>query len=180
MGDETGRARPPGRAEFWLVRINAAVVVAMMAAMVALVFTNVVCRYVFGFSLIWAEEISQYLMVWVTFIGAGLALRQGRHVAVELIQDRFGANGRVLLRAAVGLLCLGFLLGVTWLGIEFAGFARDMETPVLNISLAIPYAAVPIGMLLMALHLSFTLRDYAHGRHEIAESVEAHVDERAI
>jgi TRAP-type C4-dicarboxylate transport system permease small subunit len=152
----------------------------MMAAMVALVFTNVVCRYVFGFSLIWAEEISQYLMVWVTFLGAGLALRQGRHVAVEMLQDRFGAHGRVVLRTAIALLCVGFLLGVTWLGMDFAWFARDMETPVLNIPLAIPYAAVPIGMLLMALHFAFMLRDYAHGRHEIAASVEAHVDEEAI
>jgi TRAP-type C4-dicarboxylate transport system permease small subunit len=180
VGDETEAARSPGRAERWLVRINSAVVVAMMAAMVALVFTNVVCRYGFGFSLIWAEEISQYLMVWVTFVGAGLALRQGRHVAVELLQERLGAKARVVLRTAIAVACVGFLLGVTWLGIGFAGFARDMETPVLNISLAIPYAAVPLGMGLMALHLLFMLRDYAHGRHEIAASIEAHVDEEAI
>jgi TRAP-type C4-dicarboxylate transport system permease small subunit len=178
---ETGsRTRRPGRAETWLVHANAAVVVAMMIAMVMLVFTNVVCRYGFGFSLIWAEEISQYLMVWVAFLGAGLALRQGRHVAVELLQDRFPERGRVILRGAVAALCLAFLIGVAWLGVEFAWFARDMETPVLNIALAIPYAAVPVGMLLMALHLAFVLRDYAHGRHEVAESIEARIDEEAI
>ena len=47
----------------WLKRVNGALLVAMMAVMVALVFGNVVARYLFNVSFIWAEELSQYLMV---------------------------------------------------------------------------------------------------------------------
>ena len=61
-----------GRADREFKRANGALIVAMMAVMVALVFANVVGRYVFNRSFIWAEELSQYLMVWVTFLGAGL------------------------------------------------------------------------------------------------------------
>jgi TRAP-type C4-dicarboxylate transport system permease small subunit len=172
--------RSIGAFERWLVRINAAVVVGMMASMAILVFVNVVCRYVFSFSLVWAEEISQYLMVWVAFLGAGLAFRQGRHVAVELLQQSFGDKKRVVLRAGIGLACLVFMLALTWLGAEFAWFARDMETPVLNIPLAIPYSAVPIGAALMALHLGFVLRDYAHGRFEIPDDLEPAAGEEAL
>ena len=56
----------------------------MMAVMVALVFTNVVTRYVFGFSVTWAEEFSQYLMVWIAFVGAGLAWRQSLRLFATL------------------------------------------------------------------------------------------------
>jgi TRAP-type C4-dicarboxylate transport system permease small subunit len=172
--------RTPGAAERAFVRANEAAVVAMAATMVVLVATNVVCRYGLDFSLVWAEEVSQYLMVWVTFVGAGLALRQGRHVAVEMLQDRLHAGRRRALRWGLFGLMLAFLLVVTLLGLQFAWFARDMETPVLNIPLAIPYLAVPVGTLLAAVHLAFIARDYAAGQLETPESIEPPVDERAI
>ena len=81
-------------AEAAFVRGNEVVVVLMGAVMVVLVVANVFCRYVLGFSVTWAEEFSQYLMVWIAFLGGGLALRQGRHVAVEMLQDLLpGAPG---------------------------------------------------------------------------------------
>ena len=70
------------------VRVNQWLVVALMGSMAMLVFVNVITRYVFNFSIIWAEEFSQYLMIWIAYLGAGLALREGRHVAVEMLQDR--------------------------------------------------------------------------------------------
>lgn len=169
-----------GAVEHAFVRSNEAVVVVMAAVMVILVVTNVVCRYLLNFSLIWAEEVSQYLMVWVTFLGAGLALRQGRHVAVEMLQDRMRPAMRGRLRWGVLLLVIAFLLATTVLGVQFAWFAKDMETPVLNIPLAIPYLAVPIGAFLAAVHLALIARAYAAGQLETPESIESAVDERAL
>jgi TRAP-type C4-dicarboxylate transport system permease small subunit len=153
--------------------VNAWVVVAMMAAMVALVFGNVVARYAFNFSLIWAEELSQYLMVWVTFLGAGLALRQGRHVAVELVQDALPAALGRALRLAVALLVAAFLIVLAYLGVEFVSFAWFQETPVLNVSFGIPYLAVPVGALLFLGHLLLMGGDFVAKRFEAAESLEA-------
>lgn len=176
---ETHRARV-GAVEGTFVRANEAVVVAMAATMVILVLTNVVCRYLLGFSLVWAEEVSQYLMVWVTFLGAGLALRQGRHVAVEFLQDHMAPASKRKLRWGVLLAMLAFLIFITVLGVMFFWFARDMETPVLNISMAIPYAAVPIGSLLAAIHTALIARAFVAGEHESSESIEAPVDEGEI
>jgi len=177
---EAASPAPLGTAERAFVLANEAVVVAMSTVMVVLVVVNVVCRYVLNFSLVWAEEVSQYLMVWVAFLGAGLALRQGRHVAVEMLQERLPADARRGLRWGLLAVVVAFLVATTVLGVMFAWFARDMETPVLNISMAIPYAAVPIGSALIAIHLLLVARDYAAGRHEIAESIEAPVDEGEI
>ena len=177
---QTQPNRALGGAERAFVRANETVVVAMAAVMVVLVVANVFCRYVLGFSVIWAEEVSQYLMVWITFVGAGLALRQGRHVAVEMLQDRLAPGARHGLRWGVLLAVFVFLLTTMVLGFMFAWFARDMETPVLNIPLAIPYLAVPIGALLAAVHLALVARDYSVGAHEVAPSIEAAVDEAVI
>src|SRR5512144_1674906 len=142
-----------GTFERVFIALNRWIVIVMTSVMVILVFLNVVCRYIFNFSIIWAEEVSQYLMVWVAFLGAGLALRQGRHVAVELLQEQLPGGAKRGLRWGLVLAMLAFLLATAVLGAMFAWFARDMETPVLNISMAIPYSAVPIGSALLAIHL---------------------------
>jgi TRAP-type C4-dicarboxylate transport system permease small subunit len=151
---------PESRFERYLVAANRAIVFAMMAVMATLVFVNVVARYVFNFSIIWTEEVSQYLMIWIAYLGAGLALREGRHVAVEMLQDRLPTALGRRLRMAVGGLVLIFLGVVTVLGFQFAVFVWNQETPVLNISLGIPSLAIPIGALLFAAHLVLMFRNY--------------------
>ena len=148
------------RFERYLVAANRAIIFIMMAVMATLVFVNVVTRYVFNFSIIWAEEVSQYLMIWIAYLGAGLALREGRHVAVEMLQDRLPTALGRRVRMAVGGLVLAFLGAVTVLGFQFVVFVWNQETPVLNISLGIPSLAIPIGALLFALHLLLMFRNY--------------------
>jgi TRAP-type C4-dicarboxylate transport system permease small subunit len=164
--------RPRLVAAIWLKRVNGAVLVAMMAVMVALVFGNVVGRYVFNRSFIWAEELSQYLMVWVTFLGAGLALTQGRHVAVELAQDALPTVAARALRIGIALLILAFLAVLVVLGFQFVSFAWDQETPAMNIPFGIPYLAVPIGALLFMIHLALMGWDYVDRRYDAVESLE--------
>ena len=156
---------PESRFERHLVKANRAIVFAMMSVMATLVFVNVVTRYVFNFSIIWAEEVSQYLMIWIAYLGAGLALREGRHVAVEMLQDRLPTALSRRVRMAVGGLVLAFLGAVTVLGFQFVVFVWNQETPVLNISLGIPSLAIPIGALLFAVHLLLMFRNYAERRY---------------
>jgi TRAP-type transport system small permease protein len=155
---------PENRFERYFVSANRAAVFIMMVVMTTLVFVNVITRYVFNFSIIWAEEVSQYLMIWIAYLGAGLALREGRHVALDMLHDRLPAALGRKLKMAVGGLVLAFLGAVTVLGFQFAVFVWNQETPVLNISLGIPTLAIPIGALLFAMHLVLMFRDYADKR----------------
>ncbi len=152
---------PVTRFERYLVTVNRAIIFLMMAVMSTLVFVNVVTRYIFNFSIIWAEEVSQYLMIWIAYLGAGLALREGRHVALEMLHDRLPAPLSRKVRMLIGGLVLAFLGAVTVLGFQFAIFVWNQETPVLNISLGIPSLAIPIGSLLFAVHLVLIFRGYA-------------------
>lgn len=152
---------------------NRWLIIAMMAAMVALVFANVVCRYIFSFSIIWAEELSQYLMVWIAFLGAGLAMREGRHVAVEMLQDALPQPLGRIARVIVLLAILAFLATLVVLGVMFVSFAWEQETPVMNIPTGIPYLAVPIGAFLFFVHLAFISGAYLRKQVEAPESIEA-------
>lgn len=139
------------------VRLNQALIGVMMAAMFVLVFTNVVTRYGLGFSIAWAEEVSSFLMIWVTFLGAGLALREGRHVAIDLLQDHLPERQRRNLRLTLALVILAFLAFLTWFGVQFVVFGWRSVTFVTQIPRGVPYLAIPLGCAMFAVHLLLIL-----------------------
>lgn len=152
------------RLEAALVGANRWVVIALMAAMSVLVFANVVSRYLFNHSFLWVEEISRYMMVWVGFIGSGLVLRYGAHIAVEALQDVLPTRAAQLTRALVVVVLAITFIAMTWLGIQYVRFAWDQETPVFNWNFGLIYLAIPIGFALMLIHLLCVARPYVVGR----------------
>ncbi len=162
------------RAEQVFVRANQAFIGAMMVTMFALVFTNVVTRYGFGFSIAWAEEVSGFLMIWITYIGAGLALRQGRHVAIELFQDMLPPRMCRAVRTVLGMGILVFFAFLAYLGFQFVVFGWAQDTPVTLIPRGIPYLAIPLGALLLGAHLILVFRDFVAREWEASESHETH------
>jgi TRAP-type transport system small permease protein len=161
------------RFDWGVVWLNGALVLVITGLMAALVVTNVFCRYVLNASLIWAEELSQYLMVWMVFLGAGLGFRQGRHVAVEMLQDALPGRTGWILRWIVLVITAVFLAALVVLGIRYAAFAAGQETPALQISAAVPYSAVPAGAALFLIHLLFTAPAFVEKRFEEMGSLEA-------
>lgn len=166
-GAAQGRAAAPLAAvEQVFVAVNRWLIIALMATMAVLVFGNVVARYLLDASMIWVEEFTQYQMIWITWLGAGLALREGRHVAVDLLEERLPQRARRTLRLAIGLAVLVFLVVVAVLGVQISAFTWQQQTPVLEVPAGLPYLGVPIGASVCALHLVLVLRDFADKRFE--------------
>jgi TRAP-type transport system small permease protein len=67
-----------------------------LAAMVVLVFSNVVLRYVFNSGIATSEELSRWLLVWLTFLGAIIALRQHAHLGVDTLVRALPPRGRFI------------------------------------------------------------------------------------
>jgi TRAP-type transport system small permease protein len=133
-----------------LVRAAQVAVIVLVAAMTANVLLAVFCRYVLGNGLSWSEETSRYLMIWMGFLGTGVALREGSHVAMTFFLDKAGPWLRRLMLQAIRGLSLIFLGGVIWGGAVLALSISSQVTPVLRISMAWPYLAIPVGCLLIA------------------------------
>lgn len=161
------------RAERLLIRLNQGMVIALMATMSVLVFANVVSRYAFNHSMVWVEELTQYQMIWITWLGAGLALREGRHVAVDVVQELLPRSLRRALRWTIVAIMLAFLAALAWYGTRIVAFSWNQETPMLGISAGIPYMGIPIGAALFALHLALFAREFVDRNFEHVDDVGA-------
>jgi len=154
------------RFEKRLIRGNQILIGIMMGIMFAFVFSNVITRYVFGFSLATAEEISTFLMIWVTYLGAGLALRGGNLASIDVFQDRIPENFRRALRALLGILMLLFFLLLAFFGVRFCVLGWSQETFATQIPRGIPYLVIPLGALLFAAHLVLMFRQWLERKWE--------------
>jgi TRAP-type C4-dicarboxylate transport system permease small subunit len=158
-----------------LVKINQIVLGLMVFVMFLLVFTNVITRYIFSYSINWAEELSRYLMVWTAFLGAGLAMREGQHVAIEILHEYLPKSFRKYFKAFIGLLIIGFLGILAYLGFQYALVSMEQNSAVLRWSMGMIYMAVPIGAILFIIHLVLVFKEYMH-----RESIEDLMEENAV
>lgn len=69
-------------------------IAAMLAVMVVLVFGNVFMRYAFNSGFTVSEELSRWLFVWLTFLGAVVALRTNGHLGTDMFVGRLGPSGK--------------------------------------------------------------------------------------
>lgn len=108
-------------------------------------------RYFIGSSLIWAEEVARYALVWSTMTGAAVAYRQGGHVAITDLVARLPGVMRILVQRLVHLLVLGFAVILAWQGWALAmrNFDRHQLSPALQVDIAWIYLAIPFGAVLI-------------------------------
>ena len=84
-------------------------VVLFLFGIVALIFSGVLSRYVFHYSLAFSEELARFIFVWGALLGASSAYRTGEHAGIPLIANRFGPRGRRAIEIFVALGVLTFL-----------------------------------------------------------------------
>jgi len=117
-------------------RVLTAVIVALMAAMVVLVFGNVVLRYVANSGITVSEELSRWFFVWMTFLGAVVGLQERAHLGTDLLIGRLGHSGK---RACL-LVSQLLMLWVTWLifqgSLAQTRISWEVQAPVSELSMA--------------------------------------------
>lgn len=143
------------------LKINKFLIGSMMGSMFIIVFANVVTRYLFGISLVWIEEVSRILMIAICFIGAGLALREGRHVAIEFVIDLI-KNEKLnkTVRAINGLIILTFMGFLSYLGFMYSRETMGQESTVLRWDMGLVYLLIPIGSITFMMHLILMFKDF--------------------
>ena len=120
----------------------------LFGATLVVITAQIVWRYLFNDSLTWTEELARYLFVWITFVGAALAIRDGTHIRVALVVDRLPARVRRWLDVAQLVLVVFFLCLLVGLGFQWVWLNTDAVTPALGLPLAyVCYAALPLASL---------------------------------
>ena len=125
----------------------------MLALMVILVFGNVVLRYGFNSGIAISEEVARWLFIWITFLGAVVALRERAHLGVDMLVSRLPVAGKKLCLAA-SYACMLYILWLLYEGsLAQVRINWDTEAPVTGASMAIVYAAGTVFAVCAALIL---------------------------
>lgn len=141
------------RLERGLVILNGAAVIFGLALMAVVIGWNVGLRWLTTHSLPWADEVARYTMIWLTFLGAGLALRQGAHVAISNLQEALPDRAALALRWVILLALLAFCAFMVWVGIDYMNRMAVQKSAALRLPMKWVYAAMPCGFALLVVHL---------------------------
>lgn len=87
---------------------------AMLAVMLAMVLGNVILRYGFGTGIVASEELSRTIFVWITFIGAVVATREGTHLGVDSMVAHLPHRAKVACAGLSELIILGCCVLIFW------------------------------------------------------------------
>lgn len=126
----------------------------LLSALVMLANWAVVQRYVLGLPLHFTEEVSAMLLIWIVMIGAIAAERDNQHLSIAFIVEALPNPIAKAINIAVGLLSLGIILFVAWIGWQLTASVQTRATDILRISFFWTYIAMPIGLLGVAFYMA--------------------------
>ncbi len=149
----------------WYFRAIRFLAGASMLVIVAVMIVQVVARYVFNSSLIWAEELCRYLLIWQTFLFIGMAYYKGELIAVDILPNLLKPRVRLALKVIVTVPVLIFLWLMTVNGYAYASRFSGQIVPAIDfiamsitgrgvgLSIFWVYVSVSVGSALLALHM---------------------------
>jgi TRAP-type C4-dicarboxylate transport system permease small subunit len=147
------------RITLWMAVVAASLVLAMSGW----ITYDVLTRYFLDFASPWAFDLSEYALVWITFLGAPWVLLQDRHVRIELLVDVLPRSAQRILGITVSIIAICACLVLAWkTGVAALQYIeRDiMMARIWRIPRIWPYCIIPIGSTIMALAFMVRLRLY--------------------
>ena len=135
--------------------------VTMLCLMVIMVFGNVVLRYGFNDGIISSEELSRYLFIWITFLGAIVTMRDNAHLGLDSLVRRLSLRGKKLAYAISNILMLGCCALMFYGTFKQHGINASTRSPVLEIPMIWIYGVGYLTSVAMGLMIdSGLLRGY--------------------
>lgn len=134
-----------------VTRVEEACLAGGIAGIAVLTIANVVGRTLFGQSLAFAEEVSGFLIVFVTFLGIGYAAARGRHIRMTALLELLPEAHRRRLDRVVAITTAALLFGLSYLGLRYClGTMRTLGSvsPVLGVPLWLVFLSAPLGFFL--------------------------------
>lgn len=122
------------------------VAILLLCAMILLILIQILGRYVFNYSISWSEEAATFAQIWLVMLGAGIAMRNRNHVGIDFLISLCPVFMQRLAKAASFLLAAWFLVVVITGSMSLIAIGMIVKSPALQIPMAVPYYALPVGM----------------------------------
>lgn len=143
---------------FWLEEITTVLAVVIFCIMVVTVLLGVVYRYILFDPLAWSDELAVYCMIWIGYLGVGIALKYDEHPSLQFIVKQLPVVVKKILQWVVYVVTLIFLAVVTVWGFKYAIFSGKYRlSSGIGIKMTLPMLSVPIGCFLAVVYLILKL-----------------------
>jgi len=126
--------------------------VALAFAMTAIIFIQVFSRSVLGDSLSWSEELGRYIFVWMTFIGASVALQRGAHLGIDALVQVLPKKLQNIFALVTYIFIFLLLLVMIKEGISLVEHTGMQRSPAMRMPMSWAYLAIPVSAVLMTVH----------------------------
>ena len=150
----------------WLEHLEEGLIIVLMAAMTGITFMQVVARYIFNYSFVWALEVVGVMFAWLIFAGMSYGVRVGAHIGVDaLVKAMPPAAARVMALIAA-VLCIVYAVIVTVGGYQYVHKMYDVGILMQDVPIEqwIPRLILPLGFALLALRFAQVLYRLASGQ----------------
>jgi C4-dicarboxylate transporter, DctQ subunit len=150
----------------WLGYLEEGLVIVLMAAMTLVTFMQVVARYVFNYSFVWALELTGVLFAWLIFIGMSYGVRVGAHIGVDILVKSLGPRAARVVGSVAAALCIVYALIVTYGGYQYVSKMHDVGILMQDLPVQqwIPRVVIPLGFALLAFRFAQLLWRIATGQ----------------
>ena len=141
-----------------IARLEEVIMAVGIIMMAVNTITNVISRFMFNHSIIFAEELNSIFILLVTFAGIGYAARHGRHIRMSAIYDAMPRKVRKILMIIITAVTAAFMLFLSWYSIEYILnlYSKGRVYPALGIPVYISYLWVPIGFFVTGIQYVLT------------------------
>mgnify|MGYP003506747044 FL=1 len=149
-------------------RFEEIMLVLSLGLMVALIFGQVIGRYVFSSAPSWTEEMARYIHIFQVWIGASYAVKLRQHIRVEAFITRFHGVFRQVLEilSIVIWFVMALFLAVFGTELVLSSINHGQLAPAMQIPIWIPYLAIPLGGIGMAIRLVIQVKEVIQGNYD--------------
>ena len=130
--------------------VCSAAIVFMLGAMVVITGAQIVCRTWFT-ALSWSDEVTRYLLIWSTFLGATVVYRHNGHISVTLLQDAVKPATAKALRVLVHAICFVLFAVLFYYSTLYCMKLKKTATA-MPIKMKYVYSCIPVSMVIMMIH----------------------------
>lgn len=151
-----------------LERIQEIFVGVMMAGMTIMISLQIIFRYIVLKPISWSEEAARYMMVWAIYVGAALAVKRGKHMAVNFFVSKAPPKQRKIIMALSNLIFITFCLFMLKQGFMVIGHLLRLGqvSAAIGLPMYFVYLAPIISFSLMCLHLIIQIYQIITGKVE--------------
>ena len=147
-----------------LDRVCGFLTVIMIGAMVVITTAQIICRIWFT-ALSWSEEVTRFLLIWATFLGAGCVYRRSGNIAITAVQGLFPEGMQKALRITVHVICFCLFTALLYYGVQYCN--KQVRTAAaLPIKMKYIYMCLPVGMGICMYHAFVMILEELKGKGE--------------